>query len=124
MEGELIYVSVISLVGAIIITQLLSLNFYKRERFKFDLWKNKQLSNISIKQAQKAAGLPQKKVAPEINIPELIQTYLKNEEEPESENWVVDVIGRVAEEHPELVQELIGRFAGGTQKETNVQEMR
>jgi len=65
MDYSLIVVSVISLIGAVIVTQLYQLNWFKRENFKIMASNVRAENRIKLKKLERELGLPQGKTAPE-----------------------------------------------------------
>jgi len=123
--------SVGSIVGGIIITQLWQHNYYKKKNFNHQMWQVKQQDTIKLQSLKKELGLKKGSTptAPGLNIDDikgLIGKYVGGESEPEEDdNWIQNVIMKVAEENPEMVQGLIQKFTGGgSNEETEVQTMR
>jgi len=124
MGNELIYVSLISGIFGVIITQLLSYNYFKRENFKYDLGKKKKADTLQFQELRKELGLKGKtKTAPQENTNNLeplikagIDAYLNRGDEIEEidrDETITDKILEVAKDHPELVSTLLEKFTGG-----------
>ena len=113
----LISVGLISIAGMIIITQLMQSNYFKKMTFKHKLWQTKKLDTLNLKKMEKSLGIDKKTKGTGlegIDIKGLIQQYMGGEEDEDSDNWLLNAIGQVAQENPELVQQVIGKVTGNT----------
>jgi len=116
MDGELIIVSIISLIGTIIIASMFNANWFKRENFKLQKQNILAENRVKYKKLEREMGLNTKPASPELSaLLPLAQRFLK----PASEELLEDVVepdgitGALldyATAHPEIVQNLAKGF--------------
>jgi hypothetical protein len=135
MEGELVLVSIISTVGMIVVTQLITHNFFKKELFKADLQRTKRLDSLKLQQLKKEMGLTKKIISADDSQQKLdlgpiinaitgggsTQEYDDDEEDDDGGgNPLIDVIANVAKSNPDLVKNVIGKITGPGNKTEEV----
>lgn len=100
MEGELIVVSLISTAGMILITQLLQLNWFKKENFKIQKYNIMGENRIKLKKLERDLGV--KNVLPEV----------KEEVGPLS--TITQLLPLLKNLDPDQLGALIDKFVGGS----------
>jgi hypothetical protein len=116
MEGELIIVSIISLIGTIIIATMFNANWFKKENFKLQKQNILAENRIKFKRLEKEMGLRDKAPAMDYSaLLPLAEKFLKPAES--AEDWVDEspdgVTGALldyAAAHPDIVQSLAKGF--------------
>ena len=134
MGEELIVVSIISMIGMIIITQLWQMNWFKRENFKITKTSVMAENRVRLKKLERDLGL---KNTPEPKEPGSNMDLIKNllpvlknldgdqimqlserflggsEAVAEGGGDVIDMLGDVVTNNPELVQSFLKGLKGG-----------
>jgi len=104
----LIVSSFVGLIGAIIILSLSNRNWFKKQVFKTNLSLDKSVNKIKLDQLRKELKVGSSEGAKSgLDLAGIIEGLTGNEEE---ENPVIDIISRVIDSNPELVEGLISRF--------------
>jgi hypothetical protein len=136
MEGELIIVSVISLIGCIIVTQLFNHNWFRRQNMKYGHEANMYKLRKSYSQTKTPPSAPASSpISLANNLPEILKLVRgldpdqlgslldivgggSIEAEPETAS---DILSTLIRENPELVQSFVKGLTHG--KETSNESM-
>jgi len=131
MEGELIFLGFIMLIGQIILLQMWNRNWFKKENFKLQRDNVKAENRLKLKKLEKEFGLTKgRSASSEIkNAPDYIDLLknldpdkirgildvLQGGEEGESEGGIGDIIKQIP---PEVIEGFLSGVKDGTQKQT------
>lgn len=126
-----------SIAGSLLITQLWQMNYFKKEKFKFDLKRQNKIDNIELKKLKKDMGitgstkkqteekglLDQVKDLDLNKIQDLLSYVQKPDEydddETDNNDWTDDII-TLAKNNPELVQKFLGNISGSKQEQKEI----
>jgi len=131
-----IILTVGSIAGSILVTQLLQMNWFKKEKFKFDLKRQTKIDNIELKKLKKDLGVTGKKSIDEGSSPGGLLDVIQNldmdkikalsgmvqkddygEDEEEGEEDLMDKIVNYAKNNPEVAQQFLSNLdIGGKQQ--------
>jgi hypothetical protein len=142
MEGELVIVSIISMAGMILVTQLWQMNWFKRENFKIQKKNIMDENKIKLDQLKKEMGLPsrrKKALGPELDldssnifikllplikkldgeqISSLVERFMPESlEDTGGTGGPLDLVLNYAEEHPDVVKSFLDGIGSKTQAE-------
>ena len=146
MDEAFIWVSVISGLFGIAGLQLLTHNWFRKERFKLETYNLKKQNDLQLRKMARDLGLDLKKPPQSIEhaplsdqkpnlLAEILPSLVKNLDgeqisalaerflpaaaEQESGGGIGDLIGDFITENPEMVKSFLGGLKGGAQKTEN-----
>jgi len=136
MEGELIFLGFIMLIGQIILMQMWNRNWFKKENFKLQRDTVKAENRMKIKKLEKELGLTKgKSASAEIKNDTGVMDLLKNldndkiagilellqsGESPEGETGIVDIINKLP---PEVIEGFLKGVKGGKNNQEFVSQV-
>jgi hypothetical protein len=122
MDGELIVVSIISLIGTIIIASMFNANWFKRENFKLQKQNILAENRVKYKKLEREMGLNTRPAAPDLSqLLPLASQFLKSgggaaEEILEEPDGITGALLDYATSHPEIIQSLAKGFLDKTKQ--------
>lgn len=150
MDEAFIWVSVISGLFGILGLQLLTHNWFRKERFKLEAYNLKKQNDLQLRKMARDLGLDLKKPPQSIEqaplsdqkpnlLAEILPSLVKNLDgeqisalaerflpaaaEQESGGGIGDLIGDFITENPEMVKSFLGGLKGGAQKTENTSQV-
>jgi len=130
-----------SIAGSIIITQMWQMNYFKRENFKFNLAQQKKADGIKFKKLERDLGLKQSKKDQDVKDNDSLLELIKNldvekiksltglvqkqdeYEDDEEEDDMINNILEYAKNNPEVANQFLKQLnIGGNQEQTTQQK--
>lgn len=116
-DSGIIVVSIISMFGFIAVMFLSQYNYFKKKKFNFELGRQRKIDKLKFNQLKKEMKLPEDtKDSSQTNldlngiIRNIASNYNNDEEEDEEGGMLEGILGKVVEENPELVSNLLGKI--------------
>lgn len=120
MEGELIFVGFMMLIGQIILMQMWNSNWFKRENFKMQKKNVMDENRIKMRKLEKDMGLTHKKTAEEptgglldqlknldMDKIKMLLSYVGKGESDEGEGGLVGMLEELVTSNPQIVEQFL-----------------